>query len=170
MPTYANITPTPKVDGIVYASAVPLTSTEADLYNGTALDGQDPIQVAYGQCIQAVVQLTVSGAPQQNNTYVVMQTDLGDGVWIDVAWCVYVNNQAPGLFVFSAGNPSNNALSQTRQAGSTPTPQTATVNAMILGGRVRFVGKTTLAGGSSYVQGAFAGVRATITYKLSAPR
>jgi len=83
MPTFANITPIAKPDGIVYASSVPLISTEADLYNGTAIDGQDPVQVAYGQAIVAVVQLVPNGIIVGNSTYVVMQTDLGDGVWIE---------------------------------------------------------------------------------------
>lgn len=166
MPTFANTVPAANNDGILYASAVPLTGTEADLYNGTALDGQDPIQVTYGQAIQAIVQLTVSGSPVGNNTYVVMQTDLGDGVWVDVAWCMYTQKNAPATFVLSGGVAGANAFQQTRVAGSPPTPQANGSNQIPLGGRVRFVGKANIYGGSSYVQGAFAGVLCTIKYKL----
>lgn len=158
MPTYANATPIAVVDGLVYASSVPLTTTEADL--GTA------VPITFNEAVQAVVQLTVSGAPAGNSTYVVMQTDLGDGVWIDVAWCMYTNTQAAGTFVLSGGIAGNNAFQQSRQANSPPTPQASGSNAMVLGGRLRFVGRTQLTGGSSYSAGGFAGVRATITYKL----
>lgn len=169
MPTYANTTPIANNDGVLYSSAVPLTSTEADLFNGsTALDAQDPIQVVYGQAIVAVVQLTVSGSPGANSTYVVMQTDMGDGVWVDVAWCFYSQTQVAQTFVLCGGGVGsiNNAFTQSRQSGSVPTPQANGSNAMPLGGRVRFVGRTELTGGSSYVLGAFAGVVCTIRYRL----
>lgn len=168
MATYANITPLASADGVTYASAVALTSTEADLYNGTALDGQDPVAVVYGQAIVAVVQLSVTGKPAGNSTYVVMQTDMGDGVWIDVAWCMYTNNLVSQTFVLCGGGAGsiNNAFQQSRASGSTPTPQASGSNAMPLGGRVRFVGKAVFTGGSSYVSGESVGVTATIKYKL----
>lgn len=168
MPTFANITPTAIVDGVIYASSVPLTSTEADLYNGTAITGQDPVQVAYGQAIVAVVQLSINGIITSNSTYVVMQTDLGDGVWIDVAWCFYNQTQAPAKFVLSGGGVGaiNNAFQQSRNSGSVPSPQASGSNQMPLGGRVRFVGKTVMTGGSSSAPGTPTAVTATIRYKL----
>ncbi len=168
MPTFANITPIAKPDGIVYASSVPLISTEADLYNGTAIDGQDPVQVAYGQAIVAVVQLVPNGIIVGNSTYVVMQTDLGDGVWIDVAWCFFNGTQAPATFVLCGGGVGsiNNAFQQSRNSGSVPSPQANGSNAMPLGGRVRFVGKTVMTGGSSAAPGVTTQIVATVTYKL----
>lgn len=168
MPSYASITPSALIDGVLYASDVSLTSTEADLFNATGLTTQDPVQVSYGQAIVAVVQLTVTGNPAGNSTYVVMQTDMGDGVWIDVAWCVYTNQQVAQKFVLCGGGIGsiNNAFQQSRQLGSVPAPQANGSNAMPLAGRVRFVGRAELTGGSSYVAGAFVGVKATIRYKL----
>lgn len=168
MPTFANITPNAASDGILYSDSATLTSTEADLFNGsTAIDAVDPIPVLYGQSLQAVVKLTVTGNPAGNSTYVVLQTDLGDGTWIDVAWCFWNGTQGMATFVLSAGGVGeiNNAFQQVRQSGSVPNPQANGTNEMILGGRCRFVGRTSLSGGSSAV-GGFAGVRATIRYKL----
>jgi hypothetical protein len=167
VPTYAGITNTPTVDGTVYASQVPLTATEADLYSGATLpNSRDPVSMLYGQAVQAVVQLSVSGAPGGNSTYVVMQTDLGDGVWIDVAWCFWNGTQGNATFILCGGVAGNNAFQQSRQAGAVPTPQANGSNAMALGGRIRFVGRSSLSGGSSYIAGGFAGVKATITYKV----
>lgn len=167
MATFANITPTANNDGMLYASSVPLTSTEADLFNGTAaLDGQDPIQVIYGQAIQAIVTLTPTGGLTAQNSYVVMQTDLGDGVWVDAAWCVYTDKSIQGIFVLSGGISGANSVQQTRQANSFPTTQANGSNQITLGGRVRFVGKTIISGGSSAAVGAFTGVNCTIRYRL----
>ncbi len=167
MATFANVAVTPPGGGLLYASATPLTTTEADLCN-TAI--QDPIAVPWLQSIDAVVQLVVTGAPVGQLTYVVMQTDMGDGVWIDVAWIVYTNNQAAATFVLSSGQGGANAFQQVRNAGSPPTPQSNGSNNMVLGSRVRFVGKASLTGGSSGTPGMFLGVTATIRYRLLALR
>lgn len=169
MATYANIKPLSDSDGVIYATSVPLTSTEADLYNtvgGIGNPNVDPIVVPYGQSIQAVVQLVVSGAPGGNLTYVVMQSDLGDGVWVDVCWCLYTQTNNPGTFVFTAGagGAVNNSFQQSRTTGNAPASSGS--NQMILGSRIRFVGKSVLSGGSSYSQGGFAGVLATIRYRI----
>lgn len=170
-PTFANIMPTGnRSDGLPYATGVVLTQAEADLYNGPTLQNIDPIPVIFGQGVQAVVTLTPSGAPASVNCYVVMQTDLGDGVWVDIAWCVYTNTQAVGVFVLSAGVAANNAFQQSRQAGAFPNPQTTGINACILGGRVRFVGKAILTGTSSSAPGSLFQMAATIRYKMFDPR
>lgn len=166
MPTFANITPPSRTDGIVYANAVNLTSTEADLYNGSALDGQDPVQVTYGQAIQAIVTLTPTGGLIAQNSYVVMQTDLGDGTWVDAAWCVYTDKLIQGVFVLSGGIAGANAVQQSRQANSFPSPQALGSNQITIGGRVRFVGKCVISGGSSAAPGAFTGVTCSIRYRL----
>lgn len=159
MPTYANVTPIAAVDGVLYANAVPLTSTEADL--GTAFP------VLYGQSVLAIVQFSISGYVNSNQTYVVMQVDLG-GAWVDVAWVVFTGNSGLATFVLSGGGVGNinNAFQQSRNANSAPSPAANGSNQMILGGRVRFVGRASLTGGSSAVPGTFIGVTATIRYKL----
>lgn len=166
----ANIEPTAPSDGIVYASAVPLTPTEAAL--GDALQVPAMIPVAEGQTVVAVVKLTVSGYVVANSTFVFLQTDLGDGTWIDVAWCFFKGNQGSATFVLCGGGIGaiNNAFEQSRQASSTPAAQANGSNAVPLGGRVRFTGFSKFVGGSSNLAGTPTTVSATITYALQNPR
>ena len=170
MATYSNILPTAMSDGLAYATAVPITTTEADL--GDALLTPDPIQVEFGQIIVAVVQLTVNGFIVANNTFVFMQTDLGDGVWVDVAWCFFNSTQAPGTFVLCGGGlgSQNNVFQQSRNSSSAPATQANGSNAVPIGGRVRFTGFCKMAGGSPSAPGVTTSVKATIKYKLMAPR
>ena len=163
-----NIVPTAGSDGILYADAVPLTSTEASLRGGTSPQTTDPIPVTYGQAILAVVQLSVNGIITGNSTYVVMQTDLGDGVWIDVAWLVWTQTQGSATFILCGGGAGsiNNAFQQSRNSGQVPQPQQQGSNAIPLGGRIRFVGKTVMTSGSSSAPGVSTTVTATIRYKL----
>jgi hypothetical protein len=165
-----NIVPTAPTDGIPYATAVPLTTTEADL--GDTLSTPRPIPVAYGQAIVAVVRLTINGFVTGNSTFVFLQMDLGDGVWVDVAWCFYSSTQAPATFVLCGGGlgTMNNAFQQSRNSGSAPATQASGSNAVPLGGRVRFTGFTRMTGGSSSAPGVSTQVTATITYKLMEPR
>lgn len=163
-----NIVPEAPVDGILYASATPLTITEAVLGNQ---DTPDPVPVTYGQEIVAIVKLNMNGYIVAHTTYIVMQTDFGDGTWIDVAWVVSNVVQGNPVYVICGGGRGamNNAFQQSRQAGSAPQPQANGSNAVPLGGRVRFVGKMVTGGGSSFAPGTGAPT-VTITYKLSAPR
>lgn len=165
-----NITPTAETDGVVYANAVPLTPTEADL--GDGLKSPAPIAVAEGQTIVAVVKLSINGFITGNSAFVFLQTDLGDGTWIDVAWCFYNQTQAPATFVLCGGGlgAMNNAFQQSRNAGSAPATQASGSNAVPLGGRCRFSGFATTTGGSSSAPGVSTQVKATITYKLQNPR
>jgi len=162
-----NIEPTAFVDGIVYGSAVPLTSTEATLHSTLAF-----IPIVYGQEIVAVVRLSINGFVTGNSTYVVMQTDLGDDTWIDVAWVFWNQVQGSATFVLIGGGRGamNNAFQQSRNAGQVPQPQANGSNQMSLGGRVRFVGRTVMTSGSSSAPGVSTVVVATITYKLTTPR
>lgn len=168
--SYSNIVPLAGSDGVVYATAVPLTSTEADL--GDSLLTPSPIAVQYGQVIVAVVQLTINGIIVGNTSYIVMQTDLGDGIWVDVAWDVWTGNQGCVKMVLCGGGlgAQNNSFRQSRGVGQPPTPQAAGSNAVPIGGRIRFVGKSAFVGGSSSVAGLTTAVSATITYKLMTPR
>ncbi len=167
---FANIIPTALTDGIRYALNVPLTTTEASL--GDGLQSPDPIPIIEGQTIVAVVKLTVNGLIVGNNAYVVMQTDLGDGTWIDVAWLVWNGGQGTATFVLCGGGlgQMNNAFQQVRQVGQIPVVQTVGSNVVPLGGRIRFVGKATLVSGSSSIAGTTPQVLTTITYKLQQPR
>jgi hypothetical protein len=170
LPTTANIVPLAQTDGVVYCTAVPLTSNEADL--GDGLLTPKPVPVAEGQTVVAVVKLSINGIIVANNTFVFLQTDLGDGTWVDVAWCQWVGTQGSSTFVLCGGGlgAMNNALQITRNAGSPPATQANGSNAVPLGGRVRFSGFSKVAGGSSSVAGLTTSVSATITYRLQAPR
>ena len=163
-PTYAPIATALKGDGINYATSVPLTATEADVYNGV---GGDPVQIVYGQAVLAIVKLVPRGNPISVNSYVVMQTDLNsDGTWFDVAWCVHTNKNVTGVYALSGGVAGANSVTQARQAGSFPTPQANGSNQIPLGGRVRFVGKADIVGGSSLSPGIVSGIDVSVTYKL----
>lgn len=166
----ANITPRAPTDGVLYANAVPITTTEASL--GDGLLTPDPISIIEGQTIVAVVKLTINGFITGNSTFVFMQTDLGDGTWIDVAWCFFSSTQAPGTFVLCGGGlgAMNNAFEQARKSGSAPATQANGSNQVPLGGRVRFTGFTRMIGGSSSAPGISTTVTTTITYKLQDPR
>lgn len=167
---YLNNEPTAPTDGAKHSNAVVLTATEATLGNtGTP----DPVPVAEGQEIVAVVVLTVTGYITGNSTFVFLQTDLfSDGNWVDVAWCFWDGRQGSATFFLSAGGRGamDNAAQKTRQASSAPATQASGSNKLPLGGRVRFTGFTKMIGGSSSVSGTPTAVSATITYKLTAPR
>lgn len=166
--TSANIIPTAGTDGLPYGAAVPITLQEADLGDGKLTP--DPIAVEYGQAILAIIQLSINGIVTANNTYVVMQVDMGDGVWLDVAWLVWTASQGSAVFVLCGGGlgAMNNSFQQTRQPGQFPASNGS--NAVPLAGRIRFVGKSSFSGGSSSLAGLNTQVSATIKYKLMAPR
>jgi hypothetical protein len=162
----ANIVPTAGSDGVVYSNAVPLTLNEADLFGGSGAQLPDPIPTEYGAAIIAVVQLSINGIIVANTTYVVMQVDLGDGVWIDANWAVFTQNQGTATFVFSNGVAGAGTFQQIRNPGQPPSPQSIGSNQIPLGGRIRFIGKSTFTGGSSSLAGVTTAVSATIRYKL----
>lgn len=167
MPTFGSINPTAPVDGVLYSASVPVTTTEADLNGGAGADtARDPIPTEFGAAIVATIVLTANGFVTANNTYVVMQQDMGDGVWVDLNWCFWSGTQGSATFVFSNGVAGANTFQQSRQANSAPQPQSNGSNQLCLGGRIRFVGKSLMAGGSSIAPGAAAIITATIRYKL----
>jgi hypothetical protein len=163
MPTFAGTTPQAPLDGVVYASAAILTSSEASLGGGVVTP--DPIPTEFGQAILAVVKLSANGIITANSTYVVMQMDLGDGTWVDLNWCFWAGTQGSATFMFSNGIAGANVVQQTRNSGSVPSPQANGSNQMTLAGRIRFVGQTVMTGGSSS-NNVPTRVTATITYKL----
>lgn len=161
----ANIVPTAETDGLLYSSATPLTSTEADLWNSLQTPDH-PIPTTFGCAILAIIQLSINGIIVGNTTYIVMQVDLGDNVWVDLNWLIWTGTQGSATFLFSNGVAGANTLQQTRGVGQPPTPQANGSNQLPLGGRVRFVGKSTPVGGSSSLAGVPTAVSATIRYKL----
>lgn len=170
--TPINLIPTAPTDGIAYATSVPLTSTEAVL--GDALEVPTIIPTTYGEAVVAVVQLTANGIVVGNSTYVVLQQDMGNGVWVDLCWCFWTGVQGSATFVFSNGIAGANVFQQSRNSGQVPLAsggaQGSGSNQMTLGGRLRFVGKTVMTGGSSSAPGVSTSVTATIHYKLLALR
>ena len=141
-------------DGITYVSGVTLPNTEADLLSPAV-----PIPLPYMAAVAAVVELTITGGPASNTSYVVMQMDLGDGVWVDVAWCLLTStSNATYTFILSAGVAGASAFQQSRANGSAPSANGS--NQCTLGSRLRFTGQKALTGGTS------PSVTAKIIYKL----
>ncbi len=170
MAATVNITPTALTDGVLYASAVPITISEAVL--GDAVSTPSVVPVTEGQSVVAMVNLAANGHFVSANTFVFLQTDLGDGNWVDVAWCNSRVGDGSQRFILCGGGlgAMNNAFGPLRQSGSAPATQANGSNAMPLGGRIRFTGFTNFAGGSSSLAGLNAAVLATISYKLQTPR
>ncbi len=172
--TLASATPTAATDGVAYAVAVPLTTTEADLNGGIGVQITAPIPTTFGEAIAAVIQLSINGIITGNSTYVVMQMDMGDGVWIDLNWLFLNQTQGTATFVFSNGIAGANTVQQTRNAGQVPLTsagiQGSGSNQLALGGRLRFVGRCVMTGGSSSAAGVSTQVTATIRYRIQALR
>lgn len=162
----ANIIPTPFVEGLIYAGAVPIVSTEADLNGGATAQISGTIPTLFGEAISAIITLTWNGYVTAATTYVVMQMDLADGVWIDLNWIVWSGRQGSAIFVMSNGIAGANSFEQVRQSGAVPSPQVNGANQLALGGRIRFVGRSLMAGGSSSLAGISTQVTATIRYRL----
>lgn len=163
-----NIEPQALLDGLLYADAVPLTSTEAALFGGSGAQGLSMIPVTYGQAILVIGTLSLNGIATGNSTFVVLQTDLGDGTWVDVAWFFWDKAQGSATFVLCGGGVGsvNNAFQQSRSSGQVPQPQQSGSNALPLGGRVRIVGKTVMTSGSSSAPGVATVVTASVRYKV----
>src|SRR5690349_8827934 len=127
MAATVSITPLAFTDGILYANAVPLTSTEADVSgssdSNTPVQTVSPFSTKYGEAIAAVIQLSINGYVTGNSTYIVMQMDMGDGVWIDMNWLFWNQVQGTATFVFSNGIAGANTFQQSRNANQVPQPQ-----------------------------------------------
>lgn len=168
MTTFASITPTPKTDGIDYCVAAVVPAAEGDLQ--ATHQSPVPPRSGFEMALFAVVQLTATGTPATNATYVVLQTDLGDGVWVDVAWCVWHGTSGTAVFILQAGSNGAVAFAAPRAAGTSPL--VTGFNPCALGGRFRFVGKSVLTSSSSSsssssgVPGTTPEVTATIRYRL----
>lgn len=168
--TTANIIPTAMTDGVVYCTSVPLVAEEAQLGDASVTPAIIPI--IEGQTIVAVVKIDANGHITGSNAFVFLQTDLGDGVWVDVAWCNTRMTDGSATFVLCGGGlgAMNNAFGPIRKHNSAPATQANGSNAMPLGGRARFTGFGLSEGGSSSLAGTLPSLRATITYKVQKPR
>jgi hypothetical protein len=164
MTVFANIDLTTPTDGVPYCVNALLPGVEADLYNIPGLD-DSPICIPYGHHVSADVLFTAVGLASDAGAYVVLQTDWGDGNWVDLTWAnTTISGTTTDLFAFFVGDSAdpNLVVHQTRQAGTTPTPSNSQ-NLIGLGGRFRFVGKaaTTLvtqSSGSSIAEGLFVSI------------
>jgi hypothetical protein len=142
MVQWAGIQLQPKTDGIAYCQATPLTSQEVDLFS-MPTPALDLVPVLYNQAFLAVVQLALSQVVAQNTSYVVAQSDLGDGAWVDLAWCLWTALSGSATFTLTGGSSGDNAFQQSRLPGQAPGFTGS--NRCMLGGRLRFVGAATLA-------------------------
>lgn len=143
MATFANTLAAPATDGIPYATQMVVPAAEGSLFNQTPPGLTDPVQVLYGQAALASVKLTAQGAILSQTTYIVMQTSLSDGNWLDVAWCTWTGISGTILFALSSSGVGSANAFQQRVTGVAPSP-TLGSNPMCLGGKVRFVGKSTV--------------------------
>jgi hypothetical protein len=140
------------VDGVPYCTNVVMPTAAADTDLGT------PIGTSFAQALTAVVELSVSGSPGTNSTYIICQGDWGDGNFVDLSWALSTITSGSDNFVLSAGTAGANAVRQTRTPG-TPPGSSGSVQ-LPLPGRIRFVGRSQLTGGSSPQ------VKATVLVKL----
>ncbi len=136
---FANASPLAMTDGVRYATASALTASEADIANLVQPPQVDPLGLISNQVAEAIVTFSAVGVITTNTSYVVMQTDLGDGHWIDVAWCQWAGITGTATFSLSAGEALANAFQQTRVSGDVPDTVT-TFQDCPLGGRLRLVG------------------------------
>jgi hypothetical protein len=158
--TYANTVPTLGSDGLPYATAAALPATEADLYNQSPAvpAGAPPVPVLYAQSVLAVVTFVVAGGAGAAN-YVCLQSDLGDGVWYDVATCQVGSSAGTFYYVLGSGQGGNTGFQQSRGSGTAPGAG-VTARTGALGGRLRFTGQAANA----------ATVTVTVNYRLTGLR
>ncbi len=143
MTAFATSTAAPGTGGLPYATAAALPSTEADIFNQLIPPFFDPVPVpSEHEALFAIVQIAIPNALTTNAAYIVLQTDLGDGVWVDVAWIVYSGISGTATFSIAAGAGGSQGVQQTRAANTAPA--SSSVANLPLGGRIRFVGKAAI--------------------------
>ena len=158
---FAPVTPLARQpDGQFYVNAVtmPVANADTDL-----LATPSPVDVRYGHNIGAEVTFTASGSPASNSTFVVMQGRFGVSAnWFDMSWCAWTGTTGSASFCLTNGEGGSNAFQQTRVAGAAPASNSS--NQMPLPGEIRFVGRSTLSGGTNPA------VTVTVIYKLGGLR
>lgn len=140
MVTFADIDIEQPVDGVPYCVDKALTTSEVDL--------AEPVATLFNQALVATVLFT-AGPGAVSPSYVVLQSSLDGGqTWWDAAWCQSSITTGTDVFVMAAGQPWALVTRQTRATGTAPGGSSAILG--MLGGLIRFVGKTgTGAGGTS---------------------
>jgi hypothetical protein len=165
---WANIVPSSQVGGIYYCQNVVLPSFEADL--GV------PVSLIYHRALTAVVELTPVNV-SVNTSYVVLQTDVGDGVWCDVCGAGFSSTTGVTFFFDASVQNANTVVQQTRAQGTPPSPLAGS-NPISLGARFRFTGQANLTGSSSSASSATSStssgggvyILATVRYHLTGLR
>ena len=177
MPNFANTTVPPPTGGRPYCTNALLPAAEGELYNVVPPmpQGAPPVDTPYESAGLASVVFTVVGGPLASNlSYVVWQGDLGDGVWLDLAWCTFTGLSGTATFFLSVGAYQANAVQQSRAVGTAPSPSLGAVQTT-LPDRLRFVGKGGVSASSSSssaraspspAPGVSPGVQVTVRYKL----
>lgn len=146
--TYANVFNTTLTDGIIYAASKTLTTSEVSIFNQTSPPGIDPVPVLYGQAVIGIGVLTVTGTPDTNSTYIVLQTSNDGGTtWFDLAWFLWTGVTGTATFELSGGAAGANSVQQSRASGTAPSSNGS--NQTPLGGLFRFVGKKVVTGGTA---------------------
>ncbi len=136
----------------------PIAANTYALYQGS------PVSVPSGaQSLLAIVQFTVSGGPATNTSYVCLQTDLGDGVWVDVASILEATDTSNQTYTYTMATAFTTDVLGPQRANNTA-PSSSGASGMPLGPRIRFTGKGVVSGGSSPK------VLATIKYKFQGLR
>lgn len=155
--------------GVTYCSDKVVPATEEDLYNGA---GGDPFVAKWDEAIVATVRLTIAGVNNGNVTYVILQGDFGDGVFVDLAGVRWTDQTGAATFVVCAGELKANTFQATRVTGTAPAANFS--NVCPLPPRLRFVGKAALSpaspGSSSAAPGQSVVVKATIKYRFQSLR
>ena len=168
MATFANVKPGPLSDGVVYAQNLLLPAQEGSLFSSTPGQVMDPIPVLYNQAVVAVITVQAFNVLTDQASYVWLQSDNGDGNWLDLSWATFTAiGGSTGRFVLAAGAFAANSFQQVRQPGTPPSPANGS-NSCPLGGRLRFVGQTNAtASGSSASSGPGGnGIFVSILYRL----
>ena len=128
----------------------------------------DPIPSLYAQSVVAFIEFSAFNVLTDSASYVVLQHDLGDNQWADLAWATFTaTGNSKGLFVLGGGAFTGASFQQTRQLGTAPSPTNGS-NSCPLGGRIRFTGQTnaTTSGSSASSGPSGNGVYVNVILKL----
>jgi hypothetical protein len=139
------------MDG-VYCQSKILPGTEGDL--GTPLD------LPFQPLLTASVVFNAVGVSANVGSWVVGQTDLSDGNWVDAVWASWNGTTGSALFsLYNLTDATAGCFVQTRAAGAPPSVYGA--SGIPLASRLRFVGR-----GQITASGPGSGLLVTIKYRL----
>lgn len=168
MAKFASTTIGPLSDGAVYAQNLLLPAQEGDLYSTVPGQAFDPVPTLYAQAMFAIVEFSAYNVLTDTACYVVLQTQLGDGQYIDLSWVTFnAIGNSKGVGVLTAGAFAGSGFMQTRQPGTPPSPANGS-NSCPLGGQLRFIGQGNFTASQSSASSGPAGngVYVNILYRL----